>query len=281
MADRQAFCVACVFAAAVLVAGEGRAQSGPRLAWDEDPSALVTGYAVTIDGVRSDYGLAPLNSSGACGCSIAAPFSGGQHTVVVSAYNLSTESASAPVVIAPVANAGTGYSGQVGAPLAVNGGGSVAPTGTIVSYGWTWGDGTSDTVGSPTATHTYSTSGTFTVELTVTDNAGATATATTSATIAPADATNSAPFAADDAASVRRGRQTVTIPVLDNDVDANGDPLVVTSITSPALGQAVISDGTIVYTSPWRRTGVISFNYTVSDGHGGSANATILVTVTK
>src|SRR5262245_53814051 len=101
MADRQAFAVAWVFALATLVAGESGAQSGPKLAWDEDPGAQVAGYAVTIDGVRSDYGLAPLNSGGGCGCSIAAPFSGGQHTVVVSAYNPSTESASAPVVIAP------------------------------------------------------------------------------------------------------------------------------------------------------------------------------------
>lgn len=280
MRHRQPLRVACISALALLVAKDGLAQSGPRLAWEEDPNAQVTGYAVTIDGVRSDYGLAPLNSSGVCGCSIAVPFSGGQHTVVVSAYDLFTESAAAPVLIAPVANAGAGYSGTVGAPLPVNGGGSVAPTGTIVSYRWDWGDGTSDTVGSTTAAHTYSSSGTFTLRLTVTDNAGATAMATTAAAIAPAAGANSAPVAADDVATVRRGR-SVTVPILTNDIDANGDSLVVTSITQPTIGSARISNGTVIYTAAQRYTGVVGFGYAISDGHGGAATATIRVTVTK
>ncbi|MFI6801611.1 collagenase [Streptosporangium canum] len=47
--------------------------------------------------------------------------------------------------------------------------------GTIASRQWNFGDGTSSTSANPS--HTYTTAGTYTVQLTVTDNAGATATA--------------------------------------------------------------------------------------------------------
>ncbi len=46
------------------------------------------------------------------------------------------------------------------------------PDGTIASYHWDFGDGSSQTTPSATTTHTYATSGTYTVTLTVTDNAG-------------------------------------------------------------------------------------------------------------
>src|SRR6266566_8872838 len=61
--------------------GNVSAQTAASLAWDESPLTGITGYAITIDGTRSDYGLAPVSSTGACGCSIALPFSGGQHTL--------------------------------------------------------------------------------------------------------------------------------------------------------------------------------------------------------
>ncbi len=56
--------------------------------------------------------------------------------------------------------------------------GSADPDGTITSYEWTFGDGTTldQPAGSATATHGYRT-GTFTVQLVVRDNAGASATA--------------------------------------------------------------------------------------------------------
>ena len=46
------------------------------------------------------------------------------------------------------------------------------PDGTVASYHWDFGDGTSQTTVSPTVTHTYATSNTYTVTLTVTDDAG-------------------------------------------------------------------------------------------------------------
>lgn len=53
----------------------------------------------------------------------------------------------------------------------VFGTGSTDPDGTIVSYRWSWGDGTNDSSGVYSA-HAYGTPGTFSITLTVTDSTG-------------------------------------------------------------------------------------------------------------
>lgn len=49
---------------------------------------------------------------------------------------------------------------------------SASPVGTIVSYAWSFGDGQTLVTTSPVISHTYATSGIFTVTLTVTNSAG-------------------------------------------------------------------------------------------------------------
>ena len=75
--------------------------------------------------------------------------------------------------------------------------------------------------------------------------------------------------------------------LLDNggglDSDPDGDPLTVISVVSPgsAGGTVVVnaaSDG-LEYTPAAGFSGVESFDYTVSDGLGGSDSATVTVTV--
>jgi PKD repeat protein len=56
--------------------------------------------------------------------------------------------------------------------VTVNGSTSTDPDGTITGYAWTFGDGATAT--GVTATHTYTAAGTYTVQLTVTDDDGAT-----------------------------------------------------------------------------------------------------------
>lgn len=88
-------------------------------------------------------------------------------------------------------------------------------------------------------------------------------------------ATNQNPLAKNDSASVRRGR-TVSIDVLANDSDPDGDSLV---IVSTAKGQ-IANGKTISYTAG-TATGTDTFTYTVSDGKGGVASATVTVTVRR
>lgn len=64
----------------------------------------------------------------------------------------------------------------------VNGSGSSDPDGTIASYDWDWGDGTTHGT-TVTASHTYANPGTYSVKLTVTDNSGATGQVAQSVTV--------------------------------------------------------------------------------------------------
>jgi hypothetical protein len=91
-------------------------------------------------------------------------------------------------------------------------------------------------------------------------------------------AVNDAPVAVDDSASTT-APEPVTISVLDNDRDAEGDTLTVTAVLTPTNGTAVISGSTeIVYTPSVTASGTDTFTYTVSDG-ALSDSATVTVTV--
>ena len=71
-------------------------------------------------------------------------------------------------VITPPVSLGAGKA----AAFSAAGSSDAYPGGTIGSYSWKWGDGTASAGASPT--HTYAEGGTYTVELTVTDNYGLT-----------------------------------------------------------------------------------------------------------
>jgi len=89
-----------------------------------------------------------------------------------------------------------------------------------------------------------------------------------------------APVAGDDAATTLEDTP-VTIAVLANDTDADGDSLSVESVTLPEKGTATIgADGRVTYTPALNFNGADLFTYTVSDGTGGTATATVTVTVT-
>ena len=71
----------------------------------------------------------------------------------------------------------TPATGNTPLTVAFSGTGSTDPDGTITSWSWSFGDGT--TGGGATTSHVYSTAGTFTAALTVTDNEGASSTTST------------------------------------------------------------------------------------------------------
>jgi len=118
--------------------------------------------------------------------------------------------------------------------------------------------------------------GTDTFTYTISDGNGGTDTATVTVTVAgPA---NQAPVANNDTASA--GCDAITISVLGNDTDPDGDTLSIIGLGDPSLGTAVINGNTVVYTPVAScGTGTDTFSYTISDGHGHEATANITVNV--
>jgi hypothetical protein len=71
-----------------------------------------------------------------------------------------------------------------------------------------------------------------------------------------------------------------TFNVLANDVSPQGYSLSVTGVTQPSNGSAAVNpDNSVTYTPRGLWWGTDSFRYTLSDGHGGSDQATVTVTV--
>jgi len=102
--------------------------------------------------------------------------------------------------------------------------------------------------------------------------------ATVTLTVSPP---NHAPKAVADKATTPKGI-AVKISVLANDSDPDGDPLSVQSITQPAHGTAVLNaDDTVTYTPAANFTGTDTFQYTISDGRGGTDTAAVSIKVTK
>jgi len=90
---------------------------------------------------------------------------------------------------------------------------------------------------------------------------------------------NDTPVAADDVASTPEDT-TVHVHVLTNDADVDGDTLTITSATGASHGtlSTAITDA-VAYTPAPGYCGPDQFDYTIDDGHGATATATIHVTV--
>ena len=92
-------------------------------------------------------------------------------------------------------------------------------------------------------------------------------------------AVNDVPVAVDDAAATTEDA-AVTIDVLGNDSDADGDPLSVSSVSDPANGSVANNGVDVTYTPDTDFFGVDSFTYVVNDGTVDGNTATVTVTVT-
>ena len=90
------------------------------------------------------------------------------------------------------------------------------------------------------------------------------------------------PIAIEDEFGARAGRANV-LPALLNDYDPNGDVLVVETVgqIEEGIGRLDVIDSRqrIQLTLLEDVTGTVSFDYTISDGRGGTAAATVTVTV--
>lgn len=97
--------------------------------------------------------------------------------------------------------------------------------------------------------------------------------------VVEAGVANRPPVARDDFADTTINR-SVTVAVLDNDSDVDGDPLSVDSYEQPASGSVeAAANGQLTYTPRRGFHGTDTFIYVTSDGRGGTARATVQVTV--
>jgi PKD repeat protein len=165
----------------------------------------------------------------------------------------------------PICDAGGPYNGTVGVPVSFDGTGSSDPDGTIASYAWDFGDGSTGTGATPT--HAYAAAGNFTVVLTVTDNDGATSTCTTTANIT--ETPNEPPIC--DADGPYTG--TVGVPVsFDGTGSSDPDGTIVSYVWDFGDGSPTGSGATPTHT--YGTSGLFTVTLTVTDDDGGSSSCT-------
>ncbi len=116
----------------------------------------------------------------------------------------------------------------------------------------------------------------------VSDGNGGTSTSTVAGTVT---AVNDNPVAVNDgapatpAATLAEDGTSAPITVLGNDTDVDGDTLTVTAASSPNGIVAINPDGTLTFTPTANFNGPTTISYTVSDGQGGTATATVAISV--
>ena len=110
---------------------------------------------------------------------------------------------------------------------------------------------------------------------TISDGNGGSDTANVIVTVNPV---NDAPVAANDVSSVSED-SNITISVLNNDVDIDGDVLSISSITSASNGSVINNGNDVTYIPTPNFNGNDSFTYTLDDGNGGADTGIVNITI--
>ena len=163
---------------------------------------------------------------------------------------------------------------------------SADPDGTIVQYAWTFGDGS--TGSGATASHTYGTTGTYTVTLTVIDDDGASDSVSLGVTVGAPQPGNQPPTAAFTGAGFSNSSEVIPKPAAGTEVDFDasastdpdgtivqyawnfGDGTTGSGVTTTHIFQNPHTDQTVLYT----------VTLTVTDDDGASDSASMEIDVT-
>ena len=113
---------------------------------------------------------------------------------------------------------------------------------------------------------------------TLSDGNGGTATGTVNVTVRPV---NDGPVAVNDSITLSEDTDK-TVSLVTNDTDVDNDTLSISSVTQGENGSVINNgNGTVTYSPLPNFIGNDSFTYTVSDGNGKTASATVNVVVTQ
>ncbi|WP_299178600.1 Ig-like domain-containing protein [uncultured Neptuniibacter sp.] len=259
---------------------EGSAVTIHVLANDSDAD----GDALSVTGTSGVNGSAVVNSNGTITFTPAAGFSGSEtFNYSISDGQGGSDTASVTVSVssvnhAPVASndsASTNEESAVTINVLANDSDADGDTLSVTGTSGVNGSAVVNSNGTITFTPAAGFSGSETFNYSISDGQGGSDSASVTVTVS---AVNHAPVASNDSASTNQD-SAVTISVLANDSDADGDTLSVTG-TSGVNGTAVVNaNGTITFTPAAGFSGSETFNYAVSDGQGGTDSAAVTVTV--
>ncbi|MHC0061785.1 Ig-like domain-containing protein [Nostoc sp. UIC 10890] len=121
--------------------------------------------------------------------------------------------------------------------------------------------------------------GTISIKVTAKDSSNASVDDTFNLTVTPV---NDAPVAGDDSASANQNTPLTLLAadLLANDTDVDSSTLSITAVSNAVNGSVTLNNsGNVVFTPTAGFTGNGSFNYTLSDGNGGTDVAMVTVAV--
>ncbi|MFY8273970.1 Ig-like domain-containing protein [Pseudoalteromonas sp. SSDWG2] len=114
----------------------------------------------------------------------------------------------------------------------------------------------------------------------ISDTKGGTASGNVVINIEQSSVSNNFPQAQNDVVETLEST-TIAINVIENDTDADGDPLNISSFTQGSQGVVTQSGNTLVYTPRQDFIGEDNFTYEISDGNGGISGASVIVKVIR
>ncbi len=256
--------------------------AGQLVSNDTDPDAGDVLSVASVSGAT--HGSAVLNADGTVTFTPTADYSGAAsftYQVKDSAGAMSATSATVTVSVtavndAPVVSASAGSGAEETTITGVFSGSDVDSSDLTYAVGTQAGHGTVTLTGDtwsyiPNANFNGTDSFTFTAS----DGSLSSGPATVTVSVT---AVNDAPHAVNDTA-ITAEHAAVSIAVLDNDSDPDGDALTVVAVGVASHGSIAMSGSEVTYTPDENYSGVDSFTYTVIDGHDGTATANVTVTV--